>query len=211
MEFSSTGKILDMRICIFRRLPKKELVLLLSIMFVSIRAFAQRPDGYKEQRALEDYSELKDSTNLDWSNAIKYIALDKQRKSYLSFGGSIRPRYERLTNQRFIAGNNLSYYSQRIALHTDWHFGEYVRLFGELQHGYASQGYTFLQSDDLAVHQGFVELKVGSSNFSFRLGRQEMRLGAGRLYDFGKGPNIRRTFDLGKITFAQKETTIQAF
>ncbi|MEN0049690.1 MAG: alginate export family protein [Bacteroidota bacterium] len=204
-------KILISGIVFVRRLPKRYMTLWLLSIVVSVVTQAQRSARFNDQRALEDYSHLRDSINLIWSNAIKYVALDKQKNSYLSIGGSVRPRYELLTNQRWIPENNQSYYSQRIAVHTDWRLGKYVRLFGELQHGYVSQGYTFLQSDDLAVHQGFLELKNNAQNLSFRLGRQEMRFGEGRLYDFGKGPNIRRTFDIGKFTFSQGKTNIQAF
>ncbi|MEM1321591.1 MAG: alginate export family protein [Bacteroidota bacterium] len=169
--------------------------------------------SFKDQRAEENYLSLKDSVNLTGLAALKYIALSANRNSYLSIGGSYRPRFEHFSNSNWIAGNDLNYYSQRLSFHTDWHFGKYLRFFGELYHGYKTQGATFLQSDDLDWHQGFVEilLPFEDQRLSVRFGRQEMKLGAGRLIDLRVGTNIRRSFDLGKVTFQNNRMTLDAF
>jgi len=168
---------------------------------------------FQDERAAEDYSFLKDSSNLDWIESIKYISLTTSQNSYLSIGGSYRPRFEHFSNKNWIADNNENYYSQRLSLHTDWHFGKYFRFFGELYHGYKTDGITFLQTDDLDWHQGFVEVKlpIANNHLSLRLGRQEMKLGAGRLVDLRIGPNIRRSFDLGKIAFQNDRFNVDAF
>ncbi|MEM9723388.1 MAG: alginate export family protein [Bacteroidota bacterium] len=185
--------------------------LLVALSITSLSTMAQRVGGFQNERAIEDYSKLKDSTYLAWQNVIKYLSLDKQRNSYLSFGGSIRTRFEHVTHRFWMPDTVENYYSQRLAFHADIHFGKQFRFFGELQSGYKTQGEAFLQTDDIDVHQGFLAFKPNASNLSFRFGRQEMRLGTGRLVDFGLGPNVRRTFDMGKITYSDGDVNIQAY
>ena len=187
------------------RKERKLLIGLLCLLFFNspFTTHAQESVAFKEQRAEEQYASFKDSTNLSWPNALKYIPLSADRKHSLSIGGSYRPRFEHFSNNNWIAGNDNNYYSQRVSFHTDWRFGQYLRFFGELYHGYKTGGTTFLQSDDLDWHQGMVEIMLPLDNgqVSARLGRQEMKLGAGRLVDLRIGPNMRRSFDMGKINF----------
>ncbi|MEM9919964.1 MAG: alginate export family protein [Bacteroidota bacterium] len=190
------------------------LTILLLHFFHSVSPlFAQQQDAFKSERAQEDYTHLKDSTNLGWQQAVKYISLSGDRSSYLSIGGSFRPRYEHFSNRFWIKDNDENYYSQRLSFHTDWHLGQFVRLFGELYHGYKTDGMAFPQSDDLDVHQLFVafELPIEQTNISFRFGRQEMKLGSGRLIDLRVGPNMRRSFDLARIIFQKDQLKFQAF
>ena len=187
-------------------------------VFLCCAAFyihAQEQNAFLEQRAEEDYHYLKDSTDLSWQEAMKYISLGGNKESYLSFGGSFRPRFEHFTNNAWIDNNNLNYYTQRLAFHVDAHIGQNIRLFSEFQHGYKTDGEAFLQTDDLDIHQAFVEFKTAVSNNSnqwiFRLGRQEMKLGIGRLVDLRVGPNVRRAFDMGSIIFRNDNFNMHAF
>lgn len=185
--------------------------LLLFIFFLSEGTYAQTRLKFNGQRAKENYRSFKDSTNLSLPNAIKYIPLNQQKTSYLSLGGSYRSRFEHFTNRSWITDNNESYYSQRLSFHTDWHVGKYLRFFGELYHGYVSNEQTLFQSDQIDIHQGFVEINIATkNNFTFRFGRQELQLGVGRLVDFRSGTNIRRSFDMGKITFSNDKMHIDA-
>lgn len=176
-------------------------------------SYAQEGMKYEEERASEDFSFLKDSVHLPWIDVIKCITIDANGNSYLSIGGSYRPRFEYFSNSNWVADNDESYYSQRLSFHADWHFGEHIRLFGELYHGYKTGGSTILQTDDVDWHQGFVEvyLPVDDYKLSLRLGRQEMKLGAGRLVDLRIGPNLRRSFDAGLLTFTTDRLAVDAF
>lgn len=50
------------------------------------------------------------------------------------------------------------------------------------------------------LHQGYIEfMGVGGSDFSFRVGRQEIVLGAGRLVGNGDWSNVGRSFDGGAM------------
>lgn len=174
---------------------------------------AQQPYTFEEERAAEDYSFLKDSSKLTWNEALKYISLGASRNNYLSVGGSYRPRFEHFSNNNWVADNNENYYSQRLSLHTDWHIGERLRFFGELYHGYKTEGETIVQTDNLDWHQGFVEinLPINNNQLLFSFGRQEMKLGAGRLVDLRIGPNIRRSFDMGKVSLQANKLILDAF
>lgn len=192
---------------------KKCLFICLLISYFTISGLAQNTFKFKDERAAEYYAYLKDSTELPWYKTIKYLPLNTNRNSYLSIGGSYRPRFEHFSNKNWLADNNESYYAQRLSVHTDWHFGEFLRFFGEFYHGYKTEGETLLQTDDLDWHQGFVEIKfaIRKNQLSLRFGRQEMKLGVGRLVDIRVGPNMRRSFDMGKISFHNDKLQLDAF
>ena len=192
-------------------------ILLLLLLLIQA-SFAQEGEEQiefeiKSERAAEDYSLLRDSTDLDWNLALKYIALDKNRNAYLSIGGSYRLRFEHVGNQNWTPDNDENYYSQRLSFHTDLHLGKNVRFFGELQHGYRTEEEEFLQSDVVDMHQGFVELTTSNpdNRLKLRLGRQEMKLGSGRLVDLRVGTNIRRSFDMGRLAYESENLNIDAF
>ena len=128
-------------------------------------------------------------------------------------GVSYRARFEHLSNQNWIPDNDENYYSQRLSFHTDLQLGKNVRFFGELQHGYKTEEEEFLQSDIVDIHQGFIELTTSKTDnkLKLRLGRQEMKLGAGRLVDLRVGTNIRRSFDMGRLTYESAKLTFDAF
>ena len=61
------------------------------------------------------------------------------------------------------------------------------------------------------MHQGFVEwipIETGNLSLSIRVGRQELSLGASRLIGIRDGPNIRRSFDLSRISFQNGRKSI---
>ena len=63
---------------------KSELSLLFVLLTLSFSAQSQAT--FSAQRAEEDYSYLKDSTNLDGLDAIKFIALNRSKTTFLSLG-----------------------------------------------------------------------------------------------------------------------------
>ena len=173
------------------------------------------PPGLKTERAEEDYSHLKDkSTNpyqKGFADALKYISLNASKTAYLTLGGGYRARLEHTSNQNWTP-IDITSYTQRISFHTNWVLGKYIRIFGEVYHGYFSEGETFSQSDELDLHQGFIEFIVPiaeDKKLSIRVGRQEKEYGASRLVGLREGPNIRRSFDLGSLTYLSEKAKIQ--
>ena len=173
---------------------------------------------YKMFRAEENYGYLKDKENTpyekDYLDVLKFIPLNKTKDINLLFGGEIRPRLEHFSNRNWEEEKE-TFYTQRLSFHTNLNITKYVKVFGEVYHGSVSlEEEEFAQSDQLDLHQGFIELKIPmgtNSNLKFRAGRQELALGSARLLGLREGPNIRRTYDMGRAIFYHKKTKIDVF
>ncbi|NRB53873.1 MAG: alginate export family protein [Saprospiraceae bacterium] len=176
----------------------------------------ERP-AFKLFRAEENYDDLKDKENStykgDYLDPIKFIGLNASKKINLSFGGEIRLRMEDFTNKRWMDEAE-TFYSHRIALHSNVNVSKYLRFFGELYHGLLSlEQKEFAQSDPLDWHQGFLEIKIPIENkgLSLRFGRQEIAFGATRLIGIREGPNIRRSFDMGRAIIQTPRSKTELF
>lgn len=182
----------------------------------TIEAEKLAPPSFKTNRADEDYSYLKDAENSPYSkgfvDALKFIPLSKNKAFYFSLGGQYRPRFEYTNNVDYKDGSE-NYYSQRLNIHTNIVLGKYIRVFGELYHGYTSDQERLLETDNIDFHQAFIEFKIPiheNKNLSFKFGRQELALGASRLIGNREGPNMRRSFDLVKTKLKIDNTAIVA-
>ncbi|MEL6658734.1 MAG: alginate export family protein [Bacteroidota bacterium] len=165
-------------------------------------------------RAEEDYSFLQDQdSTVVFLQPLKWITLSPNNSTALTLGGEYRPRVEHFTNRNYTPEDE-TFYSQRLSLHAALRLGGSIRLFGELYHGYVSEGTALLESDDLDLHQGFLEWKVmdtGAKKTVVRLGRQEVGFGASRLVGIREGPNMRRTFDMARVRYQSGGTFVNAF
>ena len=144
-------------------------------------------------RAEEDYSGLKEKAlrHSLWRK-VKYIPLGHQ--AYLSIGGNIRSEVQYRINEDWVEQQNVALF-QRLMVHTDVWFSPHIRVFHQFKAGYTlgRNGPFFLDNDAIDVHQLFFEVK--KKNIRFRLGRQELNLGARRLVSIREGTNIRQSFD----------------
>lgn len=171
---------------------------------------------FKLLRAEENYSFLHGSQRAEdnfWAS-LKNIELSDSGNSSLSLGGEFRIRGEHFENRGWQSGSDETFWSHRVALHANLQFGSNLRFFGELYHGYTSHQKAFAEYDELNLHQGFAEYSIllsGDKNIAFRAGRQELAFGSARLMGMREGPNIRRSFDAGKITYTNKDTAIHGF
>ena len=178
----------------------------------------QEPPAFKLTRAEENYSYLKSKdvhlykpTTFD---AIKYIPFTESGNIYLTIGGQIRTRFEHFSNRFWLPEADQNFYSQRLALHSNLVLGKNIRLFGELYHGYTTHEEAFAEYDKVDVFQAFADIGFPireKGKLLFRLGRQEMGLGATRLVGIREGPNIRRSFDMARLIYRKEQTKIQAF
>jgi hypothetical protein len=185
----------------------KNTLSILMLFVIGFHAKAQDLPSIKALRADENYSILlKNDTLLKASflHRSKAIPINKNKSIYLSLGGEFRPRWEHTDNKNWsskqITAEN--FYSQRIMFHTDLHLGKYVRVFGQLTHGFVSLSEpVYVQSDKLDLHQAFAEFTIPIKNnmIKLRAGRQELLIGSGRLIAFRDGPNSRRSFDMVRI------------
>jgi hypothetical protein len=140
----------------------------------------------------------------DFFDRAKYIRLGGDPKRYLSVGLEYRTEYEYYGNWMFGAGlqDHNGYVLSRVMPHFDLHAGSDLRLFSEFQFDYvagrAGGARPGVDEDPGDVHQIFLEIGPHVSRehgSSLRLGRQELVLGSGRLFDNNEGPNVKLSFD----------------
>jgi hypothetical protein len=160
--------------------------------------------AFKTIRWEEDYSYLSEESRIvrSYFDPIKFIPLSKNNKSYLSVGGEMRYQYEYVDNANWGEGeqDKNGYLLQRYMLHTDFHFGRYLRIFAQLKSGIASGKEVELDPPDedlLDIHQAFADLLVLEKKLqlTLRVGRQEMMYGSSRLVSVREAPNVRQSFD----------------
>ncbi|MEZ4963513.1 MAG: alginate export family protein [Saprospiraceae bacterium] len=167
--------------------------------------------AFKFLRSAEDYSFLKNSLPGDnfWER-LKYAPLGD--KNYLSIGGEIKSEFQLLRNEDWKKGNNDAALFQRFMLHTDWHFGDKVRLFGQLKSGHAlgRKGPPFYLNDDaLDLHQFFLGLRLWHS--TLELGRRELYYGSQRLISPREGTNVRQSFDGARWILQETNLSLDLF
>lgn len=143
---------------------------------------------------------------------LKWIPVSRSKKVFLTLGGGYRARLEHFTNENYTT-EDVSYYSQRVDFNASLSLGEKMRLFGEVYSGYVTAPEKLLlESEDIDLHQGFVEWKpfkaTSTLNATIRLGRQEIGYGASRLVGIREGPNMRRSFDMGRIILRRKKASL---
>ena len=115
-------------------------------------------------------------------------------------------------------GHN-DFFNQRLNLYSNIQFNQRWRLFAALKHADQTGSETNIapiEQDELDLHQAVIEYRTGFENNSqvlFRLGRQELHYGAGRLISLREGPNVRNDYDgvLLRFTTAQVNTDLLAF
>ncbi|WP_243373787.1 alginate export family protein [Geotalea sp. SG265] len=165
---------------------------------------------YELNRADEDYQYLRaPSRRTDFWDPVKYLPLNGDGSWYLSIGGEARERYEYFKNDKWGEGaqDPNGYFLQRYFLHGDLHFGDNVRLFSQLQSSLENGrrgGPRSTDEDELDLHQGFLDLKMGlddSGALTLRSGRQELAYGSQRIISVREGPNVRQAFDGFRVMY----------
>ena len=127
---------------------------------------------------------------------------------YVSLGFEERTEYEYFDNWVFGAEpqDHNGYVMTRVMPHVDLHSGPDLRFFTEMQFDYTVDRNggprSGIDEDRGNFHQGFQEVGTHvsrESGASLRLGRQEIVLGAGRLFDNNEGPNVKLSFDSARL------------
>jgi Alginate export len=155
--------------------------------------------------AEQDWSFLTDrSARTDTYDRLKYMPWGDGTQHYVSLGFESREEYEYFDNWAFGAGpqDHNGYALIRLMPHLDLHAGSDLRFFTELTFNYVpgrnGGPRPNVDEDKGDFHQGFLELGPHVSRnqgSSLRLGRQEIVLGSGRLFDKNEGPNVKLSFD----------------
>jgi len=143
---------------------------------------------------------------------LKWLHLGKDVT--LSFGGSTRFQAETFINEQFNAENdeNDVWFLNRTMLHAHLKVKDKLEIFGELNSSLitSKELLTPVDKDELAVNQLFVRYNL-TDNWNILVGRQNLRLGSGRLLDIREGPNIRLSFDMAQLTYIGERDKLKAF
>jgi hypothetical protein len=175
---------------------------------------------YLKLRYEEDYTFLRDTRQrTDVFDPIKYLPLTPDGAFYLSLGGELRERYEYTHNPTWGQEPQDAHgvFLQRYVLHTDLHLTNTVRIFAQLSSALAdgrAGGASPVDEDALDLQQGFLDLRFpagGTRTLTLRAGRQELAYGSGRLVDVREGPNVRRTFDGGRVILQTSSWRLDGF
>jgi hypothetical protein len=178
------------------------------------------PPPYQLLRFEEDYRYLRDpGRRSDLWDPLKYIAFNGAASWYLSFGGEVRERYEYFHNTNWGRGpqDGNGYALQRFMVHADLHLGEQLRFFLQLKSGLENGrvgGPRPTDEDKLDLHQAFADftVRVGqTASLALRAGRQELLFGSQRLVSVREGPNVRQSFDGGRLILWATPWRVDAF
>jgi Alginate export len=172
---------------------------------------------YSLMRVDEDWSFLKvASRRQDFWEPIKYIRLGSDGW-FLSIGGEARESFEQVGNDNWGKQNYTnSFFLERYMLHTDWHLGKYVRAFVQFKSGlesFRTDGPRPIDEKKLDFEAAFVEVgsATGDNWLVLQAGRQELNYGSGRLVSVREGPNVRQSFDGGKLKVKAADWRIDLF
>jgi hypothetical protein len=191
----------------------KKLAVLAAALLVAGRCAIAQSDGtaaaatpdrnYQLLREDENWSFLKNpSFRQDFWDPIKYFPLRKSADNwYLTIGGEAREVWEQIGNDNWGQPPIMNgYLNERYMPYFDLHYGSHVRTFIELKSGlnsFRAGGPRPIDEKKMDFQAAFLEIGTSSehSSIHFRVGRQELEYGSGRLIDVREGPNVRLSFD----------------
>ena len=155
-------------------------------------------------RWAEDWSVLADpSVPREPLDDLKYIPLSaSDSKTYLSFGGDIRERFE-ANNSAFNLGappnRNQNYVISRSDAFADLRIADQVQVFAQFESDFAPFKTMLTPADQnvFDLEQAFVIVTepVGDGTARVRLGRQQMNFDLQRFVSDRDGPNVRQSYD----------------
>lgn len=174
------------------------------------------PPPFRLTRFDEDYSYLSAAgPSIDFEDRLKYIRLGDT--AYVSLGGEVRERFDRLDAAKFGIGASADRYDlQRLLLSADAHLNDRTRVFVQLEQANAYGKASPLAPSDvdhLDVSNVFIDFKPDpDKRLTLRLGRQEILLDpAQRFVSVREGPNVRQSFDGLRMSWNAHRLRVDAF
>lgn len=190
----------------FRSLASLGLLAML-VSPLSASADVRCDTGFAKLRYQDDIACHREVDPGDALDRLKFIPFDRAGEVSLSLGGDIRQRYEYTHDPGFGADpqDESGVWLQRYILHGDLELGPTFRVFGQLFSALESGregGPSPVDENELALQNAFLDVRLpllAQGQLTLRGGRQELDYGSGRLVDAREGPNVRRTFDAGRL------------
>ena len=163
---------------------------------------AKRPE-IRTNRWQEDWSALADpALRTEPLDAIKFIPImPGDPKSYISFGMTLRERFESVNAQSFGIGGTKpdNYLIQRLQFHADLRFNEHWQLFLQVEddRAFGKNVITPVDQDPLDMRLAFLAYvnATQAGTFKARVGRQDFDFDIQRFVSSRDGPNVRQSFD----------------
>ncbi|WBU31941.1 alginate export family protein [Rhodopseudomonas palustris] len=183
--------------------------LLASVALIAFAGLARAADdaparpAIQSNRWAEDWSVLADpKLQTEPFDSLKYVPLwVSDPKSYVSFGASLRERFEFNDAPAFGTGGNArdSYVIQRLQVHADVHFDANWRAFVQLEddRAFDKLNVTLVDQDRVDLRLAFLEYTKQFSGglLKARVGRQDFAFDLQRFVSSRDGPNVRQSFD----------------
>ncbi len=158
-----------------------------------------------------DRISLHDVENKNIYQKLKSIRLGEAFK--LSFGGSYRFQSEAFVNEEFSnqTDQNDIWFLQRTMIHGHLQSDNF-EVFAELNSSLitSKQNLSPVDRDELSFNQLYTRYHF-NEHWNLLLGRQNIRLGSGRLVDIREGPNVRLSFDMAQLQYVDEKTSVTAF
>jgi len=192
----------------------RTILLQLSLSLCGLQVSAQ---SFMLLRFDEDYSQLRDSSSKLY-HKLKFLPLAGGKRAYLSFGGEFRQEFGGKIDEDWLQDQGYNYsILQRYSLHTAIHVSSRLKFFVQLNSA-VEEGNKYgsgpTDEDRLNVQNLFGEykfLKDTLHQLSFRLGRQEMDYGSGRLISVRDGNTTRQYFTGTKLCYSAPDFALDAF
>ncbi|KRD58760.1 hypothetical protein ASE40_20855 [Flavobacterium sp. Root935] len=182
------------------------------ILLLFVFQFTTYGQKFSLLRQNEDLTRLDLIENKNLHQNLKAIELFQN--TTLSFGGSWRFQSESFINDEFdreVSQDNISYLNRFLA-HAHFKVDDIFELFTELGSSLVTDkdNISPVDKDELYINQLFVKYKL-APYWGIDGGRQNLRLGSGRLIDFREGPNVNRSFDFTEINFHNEKFSAKTF
>lgn len=194
------------------------------VICVFFFAFAEpvlsQVEGAQDETSPYDFSLLRQNDEINLSEDapksfyqnIKQLKLSD--KTTLSFGGSYRFQIEAFVNEQFSNEDDQNdyWFLNRFQLHSHLKVSDKFELFAELNSSLIASKDELapVDKDELSLNQFFVRYHF-DDNWNALVGRQNIRLGSGRLIDIREGPNVRLSFDMAQLQYSNAKTQITGF
>jgi len=138
------------------------------------------------------------------------------RHKWFKLGVDFRGRLETYTGINFTPDRDDTYYLSRLRLNATIEARSWLRFFLEGQDarapGYSRNPVPGSVEDPFDFRQGYIELgRTDNGPWGFRVGRQELLFGNGRLIGNSNWGNVGRTFDAARFTYKRTGIQLDAF
>ena len=163
-------------------------------------------------RQNDNLSPLREQQKKNFYERLKWLQIGEN--SGLSLGGSYRFQSESFVNEQFSADLEESdvWFLHRLMFHSHLKITNRLEFFAELNSSLidSKENLAPVDRDELSFNQLFARYHF-NEYWNVLAGRQNLRLGSGRLIDVREGPNVRLSFDMASLDFDNGNTAFKAF